>query len=581
VRRFLFVCGCARSGTSALVKLFNAHGEIAIGMERYISRFLSGKGLSPELFEEKRFFSVEKGDTFYDDLDYFKPLYESLQKKWQHSLVIGDKIPKLYTKYGQLFERFPEARIVFVARNLIDVASSYKRRAEDETDQEWSHRRDATKAIDDWNSANLQTLSAKEQYPNQVYVLSYESLFIHNRGIEELFKFIDLEPTDTVLKHFQIEMKKSSAVRAQRIEILSADEKLAICLRADSRSFRQLLNTIPAAAFAAPPPAPPPAPAQLRASPPKATVKSAPARQQSAAKLPSAPPKGGNGEAKSGKYQDSDRAIVDYEYALLPGTGTLVRGPLPKDLSAGFIACLGGAHTLGRFVQLPYPAILQTQLNTPVLNLGHGGGKPEFYLQSPGIVEVLNKARCVVVQVMSARGSPNRFLKPTSISHNIMSIAHGISAVKNPAFVDGAYRTLLKQLDTGKLKEAVAETRSNWLLDMGRLLDRITVPKLLFWFSVRTPAYVTMFDTLDALLGEYPQLVTDEMIAVLKPKANDYAQCISTSGMPYTLRDAKSHEPVNVFPWQPEPAMNNYYPSAEMHGMAAESLAPAIRRLIQ
>jgi hypothetical protein len=576
VSRFLFVCGCARSGTSALVKLFNAHSQISIGMERYISRFLSGKGLSPELFEEKRFFSVEKGDTFYQDLEYFKPLYESLQKKWRHSLVIGDKIPKLYTKYGQVFERFPEARIVFVARNLIDVASSYKRRAEDETDQEWSHRRDATKAIDDWNSANLLTLSAKEQYPNQVYVLSYESLFIHNRGIEELFKFIDLEPTDAVLKHFQIEMQKSSAVRAQRIEILSGDEKLAICLRADSRSFRQLLETIPVAASAAQP-----APAQLRASPPKALGKPPPAREQPSAKLQPAPQKGGNGDARSGKYQDSDRAIVDYEYALLPGTSTLVRGPIPKDLSAGFIACLGGAHTLGRFVELPYPAILQTQLNTPVLNLGHGGGKPEFYLQSPGIVEVLNKARCVVVQVMSARGSPNRFLKPTSISHNIMSIAKGISAVKNPAFVDAAYRTLLKQLDTGKLKEAVAETRSNWLLDMGGLLDRITVPKLLFWFSVRTPAYVTMFDTLDALLCEYPQLVTDEMIAVLKPKANDYVQCISTLGMPYALRDAKSHEPVDVFPWQPEPAMNNYYPSAEMHSMAADSLAPAIRRLIQ
>lgn len=174
------------------------------------------------------------------------------------------------------------------------------------------------------------------------------------------------------------------------------------------------------------------------------------------------------------------------------------------------------------------------------------------------VLEVVNKARCVVVQVMSARGSPNRFLRPTSHVHNIMSIAEGISAPKNPVFVDAAYRALLRQLEPKKLREAIIETRSNWLAEMGKLLDRIVVPKLLFWFSVRTPAYVAKFNNLDALLGEYPRLVTEEMIGVLKLKVDGYVQCVSNLGMPYVLYDAKSHEPVSMFPWQQEPSINNY-----------------------
>jgi hypothetical protein len=556
------------------VQLLNAHGEISIGMERYISRFLTGKGLSPELFQETRFFSVEKGDTFYENLEFFKSLYDSLRTKWKRSQVIGDKIPKLYTKYEHIFERFPEARVIFVARNLIDIASSYKRRAQDSTDQAWSSHRDAVRAIDDWNTATSQTLAAMARFSGRIYILSYERLFIDEKGLDELFDFVGLKPNPDVRKHFQTGVERSSAVRANRSENLSVDEKLAICLRADTRSFRQLLESGHGGASHAQR-----TPTKSSTTPPKLPSPDSPQAQSTAISESGIRTIGGGGP-KSGKYQDSDHAICDYQYAQLPGTTTLVRGPIPVDLSADFVVCLGGAHTLGRFVEYPYPALLQRQLGVPVLNLGHGGGKPEFYLQSPGIIEVINKAKCAVIQVMSARGSPNRFLKPTSHAHNIMSIAEGIAAAKNPAFVDAAYRNLLRQLEPARLQEAIEETRSNWLAEMERLLGRITVPKVLFWFSVRTPAYVAKFNNLDAMLGDYPQLVTEEMIGKLKPETDGYIQCVSNVGMPYTLRDAQSHEPVEVFPWQRESSTNNYYPSAEMHAIAADNLLPALRQLM-
>lgn len=573
VRRFLFICGCARSGTSALVRLLDAHGDVSIGMERYITRFLTGKGLTPELFDEARFFSIEKGDTFYENLDFVKPLYESLRSKWQSSLVVGDKIPKLYTRYEQVFENFPDARVVFVSRNIIDVANSYKRRAEDASDQEWSANRGSGTAIDDWNEANALTLAAMERFPGKIYVLSYESLFIEGSGLEELFEFVGFTPGRDVHAHYKNQLRRSDKISANRSEVLSETEKLAICLRADTDSFRKLIEktaVLPSAAQSVPQKS---AGFSSRlATFPAAGDKSAAALNTAATVRP-----------RTGKYQDSDRAIVDYHYTNLPGTDlnvqSLVRGPIPTNLSGAFIAFIGGAHTFGRFVENPYPALLQEHLGNPVLNLGHGGGKPEFYLQSKGFVDLINKADCAVIQIMSARGSPNRFLRPTSHTHNMMIVNEGIPSSKNPIFVDAAYRTLLKQIDPDRIRGAINETRAHWLAEMKALLDRIVIPKLLFWFSVRTPAYVEGFSSLDALLGDYPHLVTEDMISGLRPMAQGYAEYVGRQGLPQALRDAKSGEPVAIFPWQKDPSLNQYYPSPEMHAGAAAMLAPLLRAL--
>ncbi len=575
MRRFLFICGCARSGTSALTTLVDAHPEISVGMERYLSRFLTGKGLTPDLFEEDRFFSVEQGDTFYNNLEFAKPLYKSLRSKWQRSLVVGDKIPKLYTRYDHVFQNFPDARIIFVSRNLIDVANSYKRRAEDASDQEWSENRGAGVAINDWNDANSLTLDAIERHPGRIYVLSYESLFLEHRGLDELFDFIGLKPGSDVSAHFEKQLRISKKIIANRSETLNETEKLAVCLRADTDSFRRLIDK--AAVL----------PSSVQPEPSNASrpeIRSANIRAGRQRSLLNAG-LAASTELKEGKYQESDRAIVDYQYVNLPGTDvnvqSVVRGPIPADLSADFIACIGGAHTLGRFVQTPYPALLQKQLGIPVLNLGHGGGKPEFYLQSKGFIEVINKAKCVVVQVMSARGSPNRFLKPTSHTHNMMKIVESISPDGRPVFVDAAYRKLLQHCERDTIREAIHETRAHWLAEMGNLLDRISAKKILFWFSVRTPSYVEGFDTPHALLGDYPHLVTDVMIDALKPRVQGYVECVTRQGLPNPLLNANTGVPVAVLPWQANPSSNYYYPSPEMHVAAADALTPALRGLMQ
>ncbi|MEO0752369.1 MAG: hypothetical protein AAFY25_11255, partial [Pseudomonadota bacterium] len=79
--KYLFVGGCARSGTSGLAHLANTHPDVAIGVERFNSAWGNAR-LVPELFEEKRFFDVRETDTRNVDavrsrLDAFEKEYGS------------------------------------------------------------------------------------------------------------------------------------------------------------------------------------------------------------------------------------------------------------------------------------------------------------------------------------------------------------------------------------------------------------------------------------------------------------------------------------------------------------------------
>ena len=63
-RRYAFITGCSRSGTTALTRLLNRHPDVAIGYER--NNRLAGRGLlTPSLFEPERFRRFEADDSHH------------------------------------------------------------------------------------------------------------------------------------------------------------------------------------------------------------------------------------------------------------------------------------------------------------------------------------------------------------------------------------------------------------------------------------------------------------------------------------------------------------------------------------
>ena len=270
-------------------------------------------------------------------------------------------------------------------------------------------------------------------------------------------------------------------------------------------------------------------------------------------------------------YQESDWEVVDYQLYLLDpeitddylGGELIVRGPKPPSWGKNsYFSCLGAAQTFGRFCQQPYPNLLSEQLNLPLLNLGFGGVSASFFGENkPKLIEYINNGKFAIIQVMSGRSQDNSIFKDCR-GYTVTKIADG----SQKSWVD-AYQELLDHEDPEFCAKIIAETRQNWVNSYIQLLEKITVPKILLWFSTRSPQYHDSYQDVHQLFNQFPQLVNSEMIAQLSNYVDEYAECVSTRGIPQQIISRFTGKPtVAVDNWDGQQwATNSYYPSPEMH----------------
>ncbi len=282
-------------------------------------------------------------------------------------------------------------------------------------------------------------------------------------------------------------------------------------------------------------------------------------------------------------YQETDRAVIDYELYDLADVHSNLRGPDPSRWNGNeFIVCAGAAQTFGRFAPRPFPTQLAETLRAPVYNLGFAGGGPFYFLKNQRLLEFMNRAGTCVLQVMSGRSVSNSVFEVTGMGGTVVS--RGRRGVERPRLAQDAYRSLLQECDESRVREIVAETRQNWVNEMIELLDKISCPTVLLWFSTRSPEYETSYRDVGRLFGQFPQLVNSEMMAQVARHADRYVQAITDRGLPHLLRNKTTGQPETVFskerfPNRPDDLRdkNNYYPSQEMHDDAAKALASVLR----
>jgi hypothetical protein len=284
------------------------------------------------------------------------------------------------------------------------------------------------------------------------------------------------------------------------------------------------------------------------------------------------------------EYQETDWRVVDYECFCLDREiidpsrfrPLFIRGPRPSSFETGaYFVCLGAAQTFGRFCPRPFPTLLQDRLGLPVLNISHGGAGPWFFCQNNDrLLDYLNRARFVVLQVMSGRSEGNSLFESKGVGH-YKRRSDGVEMTSEAAFEE-----LLRTESRAVVARIVEETRTNWLASYRSVLAKLASPTVLFWFSTRKPDHRNANDGLRGLFGDYPQLVNGAMLKALRAECDYFASCVSRRGLPQRLVDRVSGEPVTISdPWTSAPWDKNwYYPSPEMHEDAAQILERSCRK---
>ena len=265
---------------------------------------------------------------------------------------------------------------------------------------------------------------------------------------------------------------------------------------------------------------------------------------------------------------------LDYTVCHYGNSRVQFRGPR-CDLSGGYVACLGGTETFGKFVPAPYPELVQARLDVPLANLGCVNAGIDVFLNEPAIVDVAAGARVTVLQILGAQNLSNRFytVHPRR-NDRFVHAAPGLKALyRDIDFTEFHFtRHLLGALlrkSPDRFALVAEELRMAWLSRMKLLLARLPGPTLLLWIANHAPP--PRRQTMS--LQQDPLLIDAEMLAAIRPIANGYLQVV---GSPMAQLNGLRGMAFSEFD---RPAAAEVLGPAVHHEVAG-SLAPVLRAMM-
>lgn len=250
---------------------------------------------------------------------------------------------------------------------------------------------------------------------------------------------------------------------------------------------------------------------------------------------------------------------LDYLPCRYGNSKLLFRGPR-RDLSAPYVAFLGGTETYGKFVRTPFVGLVETSIGTPCVNFGCLNAGVDVFLNDPFLPDAANRASVTVLQVPSAANVSNR-LYSVHPRRNDRFVAPAKTLSTIFPDVDFARFTFnkhmlshLRELSPERYSIVAAELSDAWVARMKSLMTRISGPLVLLWISDRAPedGAAAEREPLHVHRGMIDEVV-ENAITYVEVVLSDEARDAGTEGMVFRETEApvakeviglKAHEEV-------------------------------------
>lgn len=198
------------------------------------------------------------------------------------------------------------------------------------------------------------------------------------------------------------------------------------------------------------------------------------------------------------------------------GTSKLFcRGP-KRDAEGEYLAFLGDSETYGRFVEWPFPALVEQATGQVCLNLGAVNVGLDSYLHDPDLIALARAADAAVVQVMGAQNLTNRFYKvhPRRNDRFLAPTAELRAIFPEVDFTEINFNrhllNALHRVSPERFKVVAQELKALWVARMQRLVEKIDQRALLLWLHLSEPV-------IEDGAPEVPDLVDSQMVEALRP----------------------------------------------------------------
>ncbi len=243
-KAFLFLCGCPRSGTSEITRILSYHPAFAIGMERYKHLRTAGRisELTPTAFTRETFFGPDllEGARSEAARRVRHDFYEQLRAHFDEATYVGDKNPFYFRAYDHLLRTFPAVRIVFLLRDILPVAHSWKLRNEKRHGD--AKISDFDQGVEVWNESISETLSLGRRSPGTLAVCDYDKLYSGDSAYyDRLLQWLEVEPHPKNDVYIARSMEKAANVRSKPRKF-SPDEQQSIESNARTDLAAELQN---------------------------------------------------------------------------------------------------------------------------------------------------------------------------------------------------------------------------------------------------------------------------------------------------------------------------------------------------
>ncbi len=184
---------------------------------------------------------MEAGDTFYEDVLDFHKFAPDMYEKFDSCTIVGDKRPDLYESYDQLFENFPDAKVLFIYRDIEQVASSYAGRVK--SGESWPASKDFKKAVIEWNQSLFFTLEAIKKGHN-IKVVEYNTIFSSDSELNDLLQYLNLTGDQDLKEGLKNIRARAKQLTESRQMLLNEDELIYVNENAQKFLITDLENSL-------------------------------------------------------------------------------------------------------------------------------------------------------------------------------------------------------------------------------------------------------------------------------------------------------------------------------------------------
>jgi len=220
----------------------------------------------------------------------------------------------------------------------------------------------------------------------------------------------------------------------------------------------------------------------------------------------------------------------------------LFRGPRQR-LDGDYALFLGGTYTYGRFIETPFPALLEAGTGVRCVNFGWQNAGVDAFLNDITVMEIAAKARVTVVQVMGAQNMSNRFYSVHPRRNDRFLNASGVmkQLFRDVDFTEFSFNrhmlSVVRSLSADRYAMIREELKAAWLARMHHLLQAIGGRIILLWFADHAPAVSE-----DAAhgaakrgraeqgddLGADPLFIDRSMIEALRPRVTEVVEVVAS-----------------------------------------------------